>query len=73
VATADDDFEMPDELIDIDTVVVVDSTGCDEDFTKASHPGMVGYIIPGRRTASGKTEMHIIIPIRWKEGGVDDS
>jgi hypothetical protein len=71
VATPDEDFSTPAEMIDIDTVVVVDKSGYDEDFTEGSHPGMMAYIVPGQRTASGYSEMHIIIPIRWKE--TDDS
>lgn len=70
MATPDRSSEVPDEMIDLDTVVVVDACGYDEDFTPRSHPGMMGYIVPGSRTVSGLPEMHIIIPIRWD---TDDS
>lgn len=58
------------ELIDLDTVVVVDRTGHDEDFTPTSHPGMLGYIEP---RGPGKALLVIEIPIVWSQEEKDDS
>jgi hypothetical protein len=51
------------ELLDLDTVVAVDSSGYDEEFTRKTHPNMVGYIVPG--TKPGTAIYHIEIPITW--------
>jgi hypothetical protein len=51
------------EVIDVDTIIVVDSTGYDETFTKSAHPGMLAYIIPGDRP--GKATYKVEIPIEW--------
>lgn len=55
--------DQPRELLNLDTVVVVDAAGYDEDFTIKTHPGMLGWIEPG--VSPGRAVMHIEIPIEW--------
>lgn len=51
------------ELIDLDTVIAVDASGYDEEFTKKTHPSMIGYIVPG--SEPGTAVYHIEILITW--------
>lgn len=53
------------EAIDLDTVIVVDRTGYDEEFNMKSHPGMIGYIVKTEQDGPGKATLHIEIPIEW--------
>lgn len=52
------------EMLDLDTVVVVYSTGEDEDYNIKSVPGMVAYIMPG--TEDCPATLHIEIPINYE-------
>lgn len=51
------------EALNLDTVVVIDKTGYDEEFTSESHPGMIGYIVSTDQP--GRAIMRIEIPIDW--------
>lgn len=51
------------EVIDVDTIIVVDSTGYDEEFNRRTHPGMLAYIIPGNKP--GEATYKVEIPIVW--------
>lgn len=56
------------EAIDLDTVIIVDKTGEDEEFNTKTHPGMIAYMV--NLEGPGKATLHIEIPIEWKEDSV---
>jgi hypothetical protein len=49
------------EGVNLDTVIVVDGWGNDEEFNMRTHPGMIGYIVPS--PIPGLVTFQIEIPI----------
>ena len=51
------------DAVNLDTVIVVDETGQDEEFNIRHYPDMMGYIIPS--PVPGRAVFRIEIPIEW--------